>query len=63
MKDDLNSCIAFSERDWPSESLRGMYYHRSCIGCGKEYIGPKREFFCFICESRKKDVDNETGNL
>lgn len=57
-----NHCIAFSERDWPSESLRGMYCHR-CINCGKEYIGPKREIFCFICENSKKDVDNEIINL
>lgn len=58
-----NHCIAFSERDWPGESLRGMYYHSACTNCGKEYIGPKREIFCFICGNSKKDVDNETGNL
>lgn len=57
-----NHCIAFSERDWPSESLRGMYWHR-CINCGNEYIGPKREIFCFVCENSKKDVDNEVINL
>lgn len=58
-----NHCIAFSERDWPSESLRGMYYHSACTNCGKEYIGPKGEIFCFICSNSKKHVDNETGNL
>nr|DAF54369.1 MAG TPA: Putative toxin VapC6 domain, ZN ribbon domain [Myoviridae sp. ctnjE18] len=50
----MDQLIELSDRDWPHESLRGMYYHRSCIGCGKEYIGPKREIFCFICESSKK---------
>ena len=58
-----NHCIAFSERDWPTESLRGMYYHSACTNCGKEFIGPKREIFCFICGNSKKDVDNEIGNL
>lgn len=51
-----NHCIAFSERDWPGESLLGMYYHSACTNCGKEYIGPKREIFCFICSNSKKTL-------
>lgn len=57
-----NHCIAFSERDWPHESLRGMYHHMACKQCGKEYIGPKRATFCFICENDKKDVDKENDS-
>lgn len=58
-----NFCIAFSERDWPCESLRGMYHHRACKQCGKEYIGPKRSVYCFICENNKKDIDKENGDV
>ncbi|QXL90344.1 hypothetical protein [Salmonella phage NINP13076] len=55
----MDQCIAFSERDWPFKSLRGLYHHKACKQCGKEYIGPKREHFCFIC---KKEIDNgESG--
>lgn len=58
----FNSCLEFSERGWPHESLRGMYHHMACKQCGKEYIGPKRATFCFICENDEKDVDKENDS-
>lgn len=59
----FNGCIAFSERDWPFESFRGMYHHRACKQCGKEFIGPKLATLCFICEKDKKGVDIKNSSV
>ena len=36
----------------------GEYWHRTCIGCGEEFMGDKRAVSCRKCAQQKWDMLN-----
>lgn len=53
MKDrTFDSCYKLTEKDWPIGSFRDFTYHKSCSLCGKDYLGPKEEIKCYVCENK-----------